>query len=72
MRMAGELRGASGLGRNRWFLRLNEGKKAVRVQWNAIFANFEMKMGAGRAARLAKCTDTLAFEYNVSNLDDHF
>ena len=61
MRMAGELRGASGLGRNRWFLRLNEGKKAVGVQWNAMLANFEMKMRAGRTARLAKRTDTLTF-----------
>ena len=54
------LRGASGLGRDRWFLRLGEGKEAIGVQRDAVLANFEVQMRAGRAARLAECTDALA------------
>ena len=72
MGLRGELRGAGGLGRNRWFLCLGDGQETVGVQRNAVFANLKVQMRAGRTTGLAQLTDALAFKDNITNLDGHF
>ena len=68
---AGELRGASGFGRNRRFLRLGERMEAVGIQRDAVLANLEVQVRAGRAPSLAKFAKTLTLKYDVADLDDH-